>query len=187
MGGLALLVGIVPATVPAARADHTPDPTSVTIVGTLQSALGCAGDWVAACAASHITYDAADDVWQGTFTVPAGAWEYKAALNNGWDENYGAHATLNGSNIALTLAAPESVKFYYDHNCHWVADNNSSIIATAVGSFQSELGCSGDWDPECLRSWLQDPDGNGTYTFATTALPAGAYEAKTTRSTACHT
>ena len=48
----------------------------------------------------------------------------------------------------------------------------------APGSFQSELGCSGDWDPSCLRSWLQDPDGDGVYTFTTTALPAGDYEAK---------
>ena len=32
--------------------------------------------------------------------------------------------------------------------------------------------------PDCLRSWLQDPDGDGLYTFTTTAIPAGSYEAK---------
>ena len=48
----------------------------------------------------------------------------------------------------------------------------------APGSFQSELGCPGDWQPDCLRSWLQDPDGDGTYSFETTALPAGSYESK---------
>ena len=46
------------------------------------------------------------------------------------------------------------------------------------GSFQSELGCAADWDPGCLRSWLQDPDGDGVGRFATTALPAGTYEGK---------
>jgi hypothetical protein len=46
------------------------------------------------------------------------------------------------------------------------------------GSFQSELGCPGDWDPSCLRSWLQDPDGDGTYTFEATGIPAGSYETK---------
>ena len=46
------------------------------------------------------------------------------------------------------------------------------MIAVAVGDFQSELGCPGDWDPTCLRSWLEDPDGDGTYSFETTALPA---------------
>ena len=52
------------------------------------------------------------------------------------------------------------------------------MIAVAPGSFQSELGCPGDWDPSCLRSWLEDPDGDGIYTFETTALPAGSYETK---------
>ena len=85
---------------------------------------------------------------------------------------------LAGANIPLNLAAPATVKFYYDHETHWVTDNVDSVIAVAPGSFQSELGCPGDWDPGCLRSWLEDPDGDGIYTFATTALPAGVYEAK---------
>ena len=54
----------------------------------------------------------------------------------------------------------------------------NSVIATAVGDFQSEVGCAGDWDPACLRSWLQDPDGDGIYTFLTTEIPAGTWEAK---------
>jgi glucan 1,4-alpha-glucosidase len=162
---------------PAATASHTPNPTAVTIAGSLQSEAGCPGDWDPGCAATHLTYDANDDVWQGTWTLPAGGYEYKAALNNGWDENYGLHAQSNGSNIPL--AAPGgAVKFYYDHKSHWATDNRSSVIATAPGSFQSELGCPGDWDPTCLRSWLQDPDGDGVYTFETTALPPGQYETK---------
>src|SRR5690242_5186499 len=70
---------------------NTPNPTSVTIAGDLQSELGCGGDWDPGCAATHLSYDAGDDVWQSTWTVPAGSWNYKAALNNGWDENYGLH------------------------------------------------------------------------------------------------
>jgi hypothetical protein len=70
------------------------------------------------------------------------------------------------------------VKFYYDYETHWVADNVGKVIATVPGSFQSELGCSGDWQPDCLRSWLQDPDGDGIYGFSTTTLPPGDYEAK---------
>jgi glucan 1,4-alpha-glucosidase len=54
----------------------------------------------------------------------------------------------------------------------------SSLVAVVAGSFQSELGCPGDWQPDCLSSKLEDPDGDGTYTFETTALPAGSYEAK---------
>ena len=119
-----------------------------------------------------------DDVWQGTFDVPAGGYEYKAALNNSWTENYGDHAQSNGGNIPLNLAAAASVKFYYSHETHWITDNKNAVIAVAPGSFQHYLGCAGDWQPDCLRSWLQDPDGDGIYTFSTRSLPAGSYEAK---------
>jgi hypothetical protein len=151
--------------------------TTVTLVGSLQSELGCAGDWDPACAATYLTYDAEDDVFQRIFTVPSGNFEYKVALNNSWDENYGLHAQPGGDNIPLS-ADGTSIKFYYDHKSHWITDNKSSVIAVVPGSFQSELGCSGDWDPGCLRSWLQDIDGDGIYTFETTALPAGSYEGK---------
>jgi pullulanase-type alpha-1,6-glucosidase len=153
-------------------------PGSVTIPGSFQSEVGCPGDWDPACANTHLTYDATDTVWQGTFNIPAGNWEYKATLNDNWSENYGANATQNGPNLGLNLAVPSAVKFYYDHGTHWVADNKSNIIATVPGSYQSEIGCGGDWDPTCLRSWLQDPDGDGIYTFSTTGIPAGNYEAK---------
>src|SRR5215207_7350385 len=145
---------LLPYNFPTALASHTPEPTSVTIAGSLQSELGCA--------ATHLTFDANDGVWQGTFNVPAGNWEYKAPVNNSWDENYGLHAVQNGANIPLNLGAASSVKFYYDHETHWITDNRNSVIAVAPGSFQSELGCAGDWDPTCLRSWLQDADGDGT-------------------------
>ena len=157
--------------VPGGSAVAAPNPSSVTIAGSLQSEVGCSADWDPACAASHLTYDPGDDVWQGSFDLPAGSYEYKAALDNGWTENYGLHAVSNGANVPLNLASGATVKFYYDHKSHWVTDNHSSVIAVAPGSFQSELGCPGDWDPGCLRSWLQDPDGDGIYTFETTALP----------------
>lgn len=161
-----------------AEGGGTSHPATVTIAGSLQSELGCAGDWDPACAATQLAYDPADDAWQGTFAVPAGAWEYKAALDGSWAVNYGLHAQPNGPNIPLALATPASVKFYFDDRTGWITDGASSVIAVAPGSFQSELGCPGDWQPDCLRSWLQDPDGDGIYAFTTTAIPAGAYEAK---------
>ncbi len=181
---LPILVGLIASLLalasssPLATGSYTPSPTSVTIAGSLDTALGCATAWDPTCAAAHLVYDANDDVWQNTWTIPAGSWEYKAALNDSWNENYGLHAAPGGANIPLNLAASVAVKFYYDDKTHWVTDNQNSVIAVAPGSFQSELGCSGDWDPGCLRSWLEDPDGDGIYTFETTALPAGNYESK---------
>jgi glucan 1,4-alpha-glucosidase len=178
LGSAGLLVGVVVVVPAASTAANTPDPTSVTVAGSLQSAVGCPGDWDPTCAATHLTYDATDDVWQGTFPLPQRSYDYKAALNDSWTENYGLNAQPGGANIPLTLPSAASVKFYYDHKTHWVTDNHSSVIGVAVGSFQSKLGCAGDWDPGCLRSWLEDPDGDGVYTFQTTALPAGSYETK---------
>jgi len=162
----------------AAGSGGVAQPAAVTVAGNLQDELGCPGDWQPDCAATHLTFDADDQVWQGTWHAPAGDWEYKAPLNDSWDENYGANATRNGANIPLSLAAASDVKFYFSRETHWITDNVNATIATLPGSFQSELGCPGDWDPSCLRSWLQDPDGDGTYTFSTASLPAGNYEVK---------
>lgn len=163
--------------------DNTPPPDSVTIAGTVQSKLGCDGDWQPECEATQLKYDPANDVWSGTFDLPAGEYEYKAALNGAWDENYGANAEAGGPNIPLSLADDTTVTFFYDHKTHWITDDVNSVIATLPGTAQSEQGCTpvantGDWEPGCLRTWLQDPDGDGTYTFTTVLIPAGDWEVK---------
>ncbi len=163
---------------PAASGDHILNPSSVTLVGSLQSEAGCGGDWDPSCAATFLALEPGDAVWQGSFTLPAGGYEYKAALNGNWDVNYGLNATLNGPNIPLNLGANSTVKFYYDHDTHWITDNVNSRIVVAPGSFQSELGCAGDWDPSCLRSWLQDPDGDGLFTALLMGIAPGSYEGK---------
>lgn len=155
------------------RGDHSAFPGTVTIAGNLQEELSCPNDWLPDCALTQLNYDAEDAVWQRVFNLPAGSWNYVAALNDTWNEFYGA----DGANILLSLGASTNVKFYYSHQTHWITENVNEIIVTVAGSFQSELGCSGDWQPDCLRSWLQDPDGDGVYSFITTAIPAGNYEA----------
>ncbi len=158
---------------------HAQVPASVGIPGNYQSEAGCAGDWDPGCGATQLIYDVNGDIWRNTFDVSAaGGYEYKVALNGTWDWNYGLHAQQNGPNIPLSLTVPRGVTFYYDHKTHWVTDNVSSIIATVPGSFQSEMGCGGDWDPGCFRTWLQDVPGSGIYSFSTSAIPAGSYECK---------
>src|SRR5262245_47310006 len=89
-------------------------PATVTVAGSFQSELGCPGDWQPECLTTQPAPGPDDGVWQATFTLPAGSWEYKAALNGTWDENYGAGAVRDGPNIALSLAAPTAVTFLYD-------------------------------------------------------------------------
>ncbi len=149
---------------PAAGAVGTPAPSSVTIAGSLQSELGCPGDWQADCAATHLVYDANDDVWQGTFSVPAGDWEYKATLNDSWDENYGLHAQQNGPNIPLSLfsvTAPGStVTFSYNSSTH--------VPRVSVAAPQSSHDNNVEWDG--LRHDSRDT----LYRTPGGAVPAGA-------------
>ena len=70
---LIVLAALCLVLLPAATASDTPNPTAVTVAGSLQSEAGCPGDWDPACAMTHLAYDANDDVWQGTFSLPAGA------------------------------------------------------------------------------------------------------------------
>lgn len=153
-------------------------PSSVTISGSFQSEQGCAIDWDPACSITHLVYDNEDMVWQGTFNIPAGTFEYKVAIDDSWDENYGAGATPNGPNIAFSLPVQSDVKFYYDPHSHWVTNNVNSIIATVAGNFQSEIGCAADWEPSCLASWLLDIDGDGIYSRSFSNIPSGSYEFK---------
>ena len=136
LGLVATLIGFAPVASPA-TALATPNPSSVTVAGSLQSELGCPDDWQPECANSHLSDDAEDDVWQGAWTLPAGGYEYKAALNDAWDENYGAGGVPGGDNIPLNLGGSTTVKFYYDHKTHWITDNVDSVIVTVPGSFQS--------------------------------------------------
>ena len=154
------------------------NPDFVTIPGTIQSQLGCPGDWQPDCAATFLTLDEDDDVWQGIFELPPGDYEYKVAINQSWDENYGGMADRNGPNVTLSLPEASPVKFYYDHKTHWVADTINDQIITVVGDFQSEIGCSIDDDASCLRSWLQDPEGDGIFVAETAPVPAGNYQAR---------
>jgi pullulanase-type alpha-1,6-glucosidase len=177
----ALCTGLTPAG--STLALQTTSPEKAVVPGTHQSELGCSGDWQPDCDKTALKYDEEDDVWQGIFEIqPKNDQDgkgprYKVALNGGWGENYGQKAQQGGADIPLVVDEPTEVKFYYDHKSHWVADNFNTPILVATGDFQSELGCTEDNDPTCLRSWLQDPEGDGLYTFATTQIPAGTYQA----------
>ena len=149
-------------------------PTTVVVTGTLQSEVGCASDDSPDCVQSAFTYDTTDDVWQATFNLPAGNFSYFAALDGSFAVTYGANGKTAFDPISLSLAAARPVKFYYDDKTHWVTDNANTPIVTLAGNLQSDLGCGSDFQPDCLRSWLQDMDGDGIYTLSA-MLPDGNY------------
>lgn len=149
----------------------------VTIPGDLNTELGCATDWEPSCEAVQLEHRG-NGVYSGTFDVPAGTWQYKIAVGGSWTENYGAGGVPGGDNVTITLAEPRSVTFVYDDGTKWFSSSAQGPLITVPGSYQSEAGCPGDWQPDCVVTSLQDKEGDGTYTYTTPVLPAGAYEAK---------
>jgi len=75
-----------------------PDIDMVTVAGSHNSEMGCAGDWTPDCEAARLTL-ADDGTYTGTFELPAGSYEFKVALNGSWAENYGADGVRDGANI----------------------------------------------------------------------------------------
>jgi hypothetical protein len=103
------------------RSQPQPLVNSVTVAGSVQSEIGCPGDWDPACAASHLTFDSADGLWKGTFQITAGTYEYKVAIDDSWDVNYGAGGALNGGNISLEVpAGTQSVTIVWNQETHEV-------------------------------------------------------------------
>ena len=162
----------------AAAASVVPQPDMVVIPGTIQSQLGCPGDWQPDCTETALVFDETRQVWLNTFTIPPGDYEYKVALNGNWDVNFGLNAQPGGSNIPLSLAEETAVTFLFSTETGWVTDSVNSQIPVVIGSFQDEIGCTADNQSDCLRTWLQDPAGSGIYTAMTNAIPAGDYTAR---------
>jgi pullulanase-type alpha-1,6-glucosidase len=130
---LVVIAGVLALAAPV-RADHTPAPGVVALVGSLQSELGCPGDWQPECVQTRLQPVAGSaGLFRGTFDVPAGAFEYKVALNNSWDENYGAGGAPGGANIPL--AAPGGpLTFTYDHATHVIRDDTPVVLGREKGA-----------------------------------------------------
>lgn len=145
---VALSVPLLASFLPApALADHTGVPGTVALVGSLQSDLGCPGDWQPECAATRLVpVDGSPDTWAATFDVPAGSYEYKVALNEAWGENYGADGAAGGSNLALQAPGGQ-VTFTYNHRTHVI----SSDVPDAPTA-----GTAGHWLTRDTIAWGAD-------------------------------
>ncbi|WP_158277240.1 pullulanase-type alpha-1,6-glucosidase [Serinibacter arcticus] len=83
-----------------------------TLVGSLQSELGCAGDWDPTCGATLLAETATPGVYAADFEVPAGSWEYKIAVDGAWDEAYGLEG--GAENAPLTLGGTTTLRVTFD-------------------------------------------------------------------------
>ena len=165
---LAMLLGTF---APLAASPAAPDVTQVNVAGSFESEIG-GNDWSNNDPLTNLTDANGDGVWKFAASVPAGNYEYKVVEDGDWGKAYPAN------NAPLAPAANGEVRWYYDQSDHYVADSVNQVIASVPGNYQSKIGCSGDWQADCLKSLLKGPETGGVYKFSTTAIPAGNYEAK---------
>ncbi len=176
------IIGAIPLQASAAA------PNKVVLVGNLQSELGAGADWDPAAGATEMM-DSGSGYYSFTAVLPAGDYEYKVALNGGWDESYGFDSYTkpggegNGGNIKLSIAEATEVTFYYNHAAHKIADSTyyaplaGGKLPRIVGNLQTEIGDSADWAPQSALSLMDDSDFDSVYTI-TKDVPKGDYEFK---------
>ncbi|MFD6446695.1 pullulanase-type alpha-1,6-glucosidase [Promicromonospora sp. NPDC060204] len=129
-----------------------PDIDLVTVPGSHNSEMGCAGDWTPDCEAARLTL-ADDGTYTGTFELPAGSYEFKVAVNGSWAENYGADGVRDGANVAYSTGGGP-VTFTWDPEtkvpsvevgtpgtpgegqqaAHWVREGLVLVPAASFGS-----------------------------------------------------
>lgn len=160
-------------------------PNVVTLAGSFQSELGCKEDWMADCNYTQLIYSPKSGLYEGHFFIPKGCYEYRVVLNNNWATNYGKWGSPSGPNYILSLPVKsDSVHFTFDPYSNLVNSTYNSNVCqpntvVIAGSFQSELGCSGDWQPDCDKSRLEYDPSSGTW-VDTFSIPAGKWEYKIT-------
>jgi len=86
----------------------------VNVPGSYQAQAGCPGDWQPDCEATAMT-KGEDGIWMsGPFTLTAGDYEFKVAMDGAWTLNYGMDGKENGDNYKVTLPADGEITFMFD-------------------------------------------------------------------------
>jgi hypothetical protein len=99
----------------------------VVLVGSLQDdANADCAEWTPDCRGTEMTDEDGDGVYTSTYTLPAGDYEYKVAVNLSWAENYGADGAADGANIVLSLAEETEVTFTFDGATNTITDSVNS-------------------------------------------------------------
>jgi hypothetical protein len=67
-------------------------------------------------------------LWEAKFQIPAGDYEYKVAIDDSWDVNYGAGGVAGGSNIPISIPSgtTANVTFVWDQVTHVVTHTLNS-------------------------------------------------------------
>jgi pullulanase len=106
----------------------------VTLPGTIQKALG-GKEWEPKDEITRMT-EVSADVYEFVAAFPKGKYEYKVAINQSWDENYGKNGEKGGANLTLDVPNDNTiVKFVFNYATKKIMDslnNPTEITAPAT-------------------------------------------------------
>lgn len=89
------------------------------IVSDFFSELGIGDDWAADKATTLLTDPEFDNIYTGTFKIPAGTYSFKTTIGKAWDTSYGIDGATSGMNgIPLEIKAEAEVTFTFDAKTH---------------------------------------------------------------------
>ncbi|MGQ0600220.1 MAG: pullulanase X25 domain-containing protein, partial [Anaerolineales bacterium] len=86
----------------------------VNVPGSYQAAAGCPGDWQPECAVTAMKKNDDGTFSSGPFSLKAGDYEFKVALDGAWTTNFGSDGKQDGPNYKITLATDGTVEFVFD-------------------------------------------------------------------------
>ena len=90
----------------------------VNVPGSYQNQAGCgegdSGNWQPSCTATAMTMGEDGLYHSGPFTIVAGDYEAKVALDGAWTTNYGVDGKADGDNYKFTMAADGTVEYTFD-------------------------------------------------------------------------
>ena len=102
-------------------------------------------------------------------TLPAGDYEYKVAINK-LGRELRRRRRPNGGNIAYNpRRRPGHVLL--DHRTHWVTSDARARSSRCPAASRASSAAPATGRPTACARWLQDPDGDGIYTFSTDDHP----------------
>ena len=123
------LTGVLPQPIAIAQEGA---PTAVSFPGSYASQIGGA-EWEPADPAVQAADEDGDGIWTLAVELAGGVYEFKAAINGSWDENYGQNGEAGGANLTVDVHdAGGQVTFSYNR-----ADNQ---VAAQVAELPGAVG-----------------------------------------------
>lgn len=107
--------------------------TTVSLFGSLQEELGCEYDYFEECNYSELVLNPDSGLWEGTFNLPAGCYNYQVQETIGCFTRirYGENGMEWGNEIPLFVPSNTEITFSYDPQTHIITSTPYTDVSTA--------------------------------------------------------